>query len=121
VGETLGDRLKLARTYKGVTQVQVAKDLYLTSRLLSQCEHDICLPKLDTVVDLAKYYGVSIAWLLGVASDMNPKDREMTVEDTAGKNVGKCPVCGLPVSRSRIYDECSDHYCRHCGQKLRWE
>lgn len=62
---TFGERLKAERIKKGVAEVEVAKELGLTQGAISKFEHDIREPAKGTLVALAKYYGVSIDYLVG--------------------------------------------------------
>ena len=62
---TFGERLKAERIRKGVTLDEVAQVLGVTQNELSQFEHDTTSPSTGELVALAKYYGVSLDYLVG--------------------------------------------------------
>lgn len=67
---TLGERLRAERNKKGVTVAEVAKSLGLTQGAISQFENGIRSPSTGALVALAKYYNVSLDYLVGnVASN----------------------------------------------------
>ena len=63
---TLGEKLKEERNKKGVTAAEVAKSLGLTQGAISQFENGIKYPSTGVLVALAKYYGVSLDYLVGI-------------------------------------------------------
>lgn len=54
-----GARLRLLRGDK--TQAQVAKDLHITSMMLSQYERGVRRPNDETKILLARYYGTTVS------------------------------------------------------------
>lgn len=62
---TFAEKLEAERIKKGVSQTEVAKTLGLTQSAISKIEHGIKEPSKGTLVALAKYYGVSLDYLLG--------------------------------------------------------
>jgi transcriptional regulator with XRE-family HTH domain len=54
-----GARLRLLRGDK--TQAQVAKDLHITSMMLSQYERGVRRPSDETKILLARYYGTTVS------------------------------------------------------------
>ena len=62
---TFGERLRAERIKKGVSEAEAAEELGLTQSAISKFEHDIREPAKGTLVALAKYYGVSIDYLVG--------------------------------------------------------
>lgn len=65
-GNTLGERLKSARENARFTQIQVAKKLGITNGAISGYERNYRDPDTETLMKLAKLYGVSPNRLLGV-------------------------------------------------------
>lgn len=61
---TLGEKLKKARTDKGLSQSQVA-GAFITRNMLSQLEHDLASPSLKTLEYLSAVLQVPISWLVG--------------------------------------------------------
>lgn len=63
---TLGERLRAERNKKGVTAAEVARSLGLTQGAISQFENGIKYPSTGVLVALAKYYGASLDYLVGI-------------------------------------------------------
>lgn len=62
----LVDKLKVLRKKKGLTQVQVAERLGLSKAVISSYEVSSRSPSYDILIKLARLYGVSTDYLLGV-------------------------------------------------------
>lgn len=61
----IGENIRRLREAKGVSQVQMAKDLFMTNQMLSAIETDIKNPSLNIALAMAKYLGVSVEKLCG--------------------------------------------------------
>jgi len=87
---TLGEKLKKARTDRGLTQSQVAGDR-ITRNMLSQLEHDAAAPSVKTLEYLAEVLGVSLGWLL----ESHPEEDRMALLDRARERyrLGDYPGC----------------------------
>lgn len=59
-----GDRLKKSRLEKGLTQEQVAQNLYVTRQTISGWENEISYPNIINLIKLSDYYQVSLDTLL---------------------------------------------------------
>lgn len=59
-----GDRLKKSRLEKGLTQEQVAQNLYVTRQTISGWENEISYPDIINLIKLSDYYQVSLDTLL---------------------------------------------------------
>ena len=71
--ETFADRLKYLRKEKGnVTQEEVAKSVNISRTTMLRYEKNEIEPNISTVVDLAKYFGVSLDWLAGYSDIKDP-------------------------------------------------
>lgn len=62
----LGTRLKELREEKGLTQKQLAAQLNINSVTYLHYEKDQREPPLSLLADFAKFYGVSVDYLLGL-------------------------------------------------------
>lgn len=62
----LGSRLKELREERGFTQRQLADKLGINSVTYLHYEKDQREPPLALLADIAKYYGVSVDYLLGL-------------------------------------------------------
>ena len=62
----LGKRLKELRLEKGLTQKQLSKELNINSVTYLHYEKSQREPSLSLLADMAKYYNVSVDYLLGL-------------------------------------------------------
>ena len=65
---SLGQKLRLARQKRGLTQAEAAGDR-ITRNMLSQIENDLASPSLPTLQYLADRLEVSVGWLTGEGDD----------------------------------------------------
>ncbi len=63
------ERLKELRIEKGLTQTQLAKELRVNQRTISNWEVGERQPTLDTLEVIAKYFNVSYDYLLGLTDE----------------------------------------------------
>ncbi len=76
----LGDKLKKLREDKGLMQQDVCTALEIEQSTLANYENNRRIPKIDLLISIANYYGVSIDYLLGrtdtpfVDAAKRPKD-----------------------------------------------
>lgn len=76
----LGDRIKKLREDKGLTQADVCLALNIAQSTLANYETNFRSPKMDVLIAIANYYGVSVDYLLGrtdipfVDTAKRPKD-----------------------------------------------
>lgn len=76
----LGDKLKKLREDKGLMQQDVCTALEIEQSTLANYENNRRIPKIDLLISIANYYGVSIDYLLGrtdtpfVDTAKRPKD-----------------------------------------------
>lgn len=78
---TLGKRLKKVRIEKGFSQAEVADFLNISRQSISRWETDKSYPDIDNLVELSKYYEVSIDELLTetkvLQQEINEKTEQM--------------------------------------------
>ena len=60
------ERLKELRTEAGLSQDQLAKQVGLTHTAIGLWELDKRVPNLDAVIDLAKFFNVSLDYIAGL-------------------------------------------------------
>lgn len=83
---TFNQRMKELRGEKNITLEELAKVLNTTKSTLSRYENNLRTPNADFVKQLAKYFNISIDYLLGNSDDrttLNPK------EDTPYEKISK--------------------------------
>ena len=88
---TIGEKIKFLRQQKGVTQVQLAKDLNISQQAISHYENGRAIPSIDVLKLLADYFGVTVDYFL---SD-KPGQSEVEFVDVKFKTV---PLYSAPVS-----------------------
>jgi transcriptional regulator with XRE-family HTH domain len=64
-----GDVLKDLRKKKGVTQIQLAKNLEISNGTIGNWEINARQPDHDMLVKIADYFGVTVDYLLGREAD----------------------------------------------------
>jgi len=77
----IADNLKKLRKAKGMTQPQLAEELDLTQKQVSDYELAKSAPSLDMLPKIAKYFNISVDELLGakeIAADFKPKSGQMS-------------------------------------------
>lgn len=65
----IGNRLRLARESKELKQLDVSEHLNINNKTLSSYERGTTLPDIETLKALAKFYEVSLTWLLDTTSN----------------------------------------------------
>jgi len=63
--EGFAHRLKKARKNSGFTQEEIAKELMITQVRISNYERGTREPDIETLTQLADFYGVTTDWLIG--------------------------------------------------------
>lgn len=94
---TLGERLRLARKNKGLTRRVVASTVGITIAALDTYEGGHRHPKIPTLVNLAKMYGVSLDYLLGASTFDDPPEIVTWVPLVRAITDGKMQAEGEPV------------------------
>ena len=82
-------RLKELRERKNVTQQEVADALDMERSLYARYEYGTRTPPIDNLIKLAKYYGVTTDYLLGLTED---PDFEQPVTIAAQPTEGMPPI-----------------------------
>ncbi len=62
----LNERIKLLRTAKSISQVELAKHLNVTKQSISNWENDNIQPSIEMLMKLATFFSVSTDYLLGI-------------------------------------------------------
>lgn len=68
---TLPNVLRELRKSKGITQKEVARDLNITDRTYGHYETGKREPSIDMLIEIAKYYNISIDVLVGRYKENN--------------------------------------------------
>ena len=62
--KNIGQNIKRLRTQKGLTQTAVADAIHVTPQAVSRWETGACYPDLESLINLAVYFGVRVDDLL---------------------------------------------------------
>lgn len=68
-------RFKEERKRKGLTQQQLAEKFHTDKSSISKYENDHSMPELPILQEYAKFFGVSIDYLLGNTDERSPADK----------------------------------------------
>ena len=94
------DILLQLRTQKGLSQEQLAEQIFVTRQAVSRWETGETTPNTDTLMLLSKFYDVSINTLLGAPRQLI------------------CQCCGMPLADETISRETdgtfNEDYCKWC-------
>lgn len=71
----LGNRLRMAREAKRLTQVQVKQYTNIHNKTLSGYEKGVSEPDISTIKTLAKLYETSVDYLVGDTDDPSPRKK----------------------------------------------
>ena len=74
-----GDRLRELREERDLKQRDVAKDLYISNKVLSSYERNVAFPSIDLFKKICEYYNVSADYLLQI----EVKKEEEPANDTS--------------------------------------
>lgn len=89
----LSSKLRQLRIKKKVSQREVAKAIYVSNSSISHYEKNRCKPSRDTIEALAKYYNVSIDYLLNSTNKCSIEqimEQEYCGDLTVGELIEKC-------------------------------
>lgn len=65
----LGEKLKKERNLKNITQSQLAKEISVSPKTISNYESDSIYPPIPTLIKLCKYFNVSSDYLIGLSDE----------------------------------------------------
>ncbi len=63
---TFKENLKLLRTEQNIGQIQLAKEIGVSKGIISLWENGLREPSMSSLIQLAKYFNVSIDFLVGL-------------------------------------------------------
>ena len=73
---TLGERLKIYRTQKGLSQEKIAEMLHVSRQAVTKWESDQTTPSSDNLIALANLYDVSLDELIGKSEEKRASAEE---------------------------------------------
>lgn len=78
--QILANRLKELREENGLSQKQAAQALFISNTSLSNYELNISTPSPETLVEICKFYNVSMDYLFGI-SDVKQKFQDLQADE----------------------------------------
>lgn len=80
----IGQKLKGLRVKSGLSQEKVAEQLYVSRQAISKWENDEAFPDMANLVAIAKFYNVSVDYILSEDEEKsNPQNTNMTPDATS--------------------------------------
>lgn len=73
---TIGDRLKVLRKERHLTQAELAEELHLTRYQISNYETNQVVPALDAIINYCKFFNARADFLLGLDEDYDNANLE---------------------------------------------
>ncbi len=103
---TIGEKLKMLRNNKHVTQAKVCKQIGISVQALSRYENDQAEPDMDVLYNLANYYNVDINYLFNY-SENRRKGNDYRLVNGDSNLLSKYHTCSKDLQRiiKKIVDE----------------
>ena len=95
---TLGENLQNLRKEAGLSQEQVAQQLFVSRQTVSKWENNLAEPGVENLKALAGLYGVTLDRLVG----MEPPPPLQSSTYSLPTRSGKCKAPGRPGAKKRI-------------------
>lgn len=86
---TIGEKLQMLRKAKGISQEQLAAEISVSRQAVSKWELDESVPDTEKVIMLAKFYGVSLDYLLLDKEEKEPEKSTALKNDNVDSVVTK--------------------------------
>ncbi len=83
---TLGERIKIERTKKGVPKAALGELLQLTQQAVGRWEKNLSEPDSRALTKMAHYFGVTVDELLG-RNDFTPEERAAGLSHTRKEDI----------------------------------
>lgn len=79
----LSDNIKKLRQARNISQVDLAKALFVSKQSVSNWENDNIMPSVEMLIKIAKYFSVSTDYLLGIGNKEYIDTEGLTTEQIA--------------------------------------
>ena len=80
----IGNKIKTLREKKGLTQLELSKDLNVVRQTVAQWENQERDLKTGAIISLAKYFNVSADYLLGLTENTSTNISEIGISNKTG-------------------------------------
>jgi len=98
----IAEKLVELRNARGVTQEDVAQSLSVSNKTISKWENGASEPDLSMVVELAKYYGVTVDTLLGIAEEKIQSTKDEVCALFEGLEYNEAILKAFEIERSIV-------------------
>ncbi len=88
------DRLREIRKYNKITQKQLGNHLKITEQTVSKYETGVSEPNIEMIIEIAKFFNVTIDYLLGNDNFTKTIDSEVS-EHISSKNISEDDILRL--------------------------
>lgn len=104
---TLGSKIKMLRTDKGLTQKDLADEIHVTFQTISKWENDENEPDISTLKKLAKLFNVTVDFLI------DQEDQEVSKEEVENDTIS-APIPVEEPAKTIIIHQKEPHVCARC-------
>lgn len=111
---TVGERIKKLRTEKGMSQIELGREMGIGQGAISHIENNRRLPSFDGVIWLAKFFGVTLQFLIGndvAAIALGPSYKDLHPEKYAAH-----VAVNKAITRGELLPA-RTHKCAHCEKQ----
>lgn len=82
---SIGERLRILRMEKHLTEIELEKKLYISAGKIQKYENDICVPTIKHLIDFSRFFIVTTDYLLGLSENrMNADEFDSQLDSYTG-------------------------------------
>lgn len=127
----IGTRIKQLRTKSGMTQKALADMLFVSAQAVSRWENNEVEPSIQTLVEMAKIFEVSVDEIVGLEITEEPKDdgpekevvieKEYVYKDPPKQVLALCSRCNNPIYDTADIVRAIDDtiLCKNCDREAK--
>lgn len=102
----IGNKIKTLREKKGLTQLELSKDLNVVRQTVAQWENQERDLKTGAIISLSKYFNVSADYLLGLTENTSTNISEIGISNKTGFSTSTVEnILDLPIEFKIILDK----------------
>ena len=102
----IGNKIKTLREKKGLTQLELSKDLNVVRQTVAQWENQERDLKTGAIISLAKYFNVSADYLLGLTENTSTNISEIGISNKTGFSTSTVEnILNLSAEHKTILDK----------------
>ena len=100
---TLGEKLKMYRTHKGLSQEKIAEMLDVSRQAVTKWEANQTTPSSDNLIALAKLYEVSLDELIGRESETNVDEEKKNLYSPKHNPILRANLIKIAIMAQAIF------------------